>query len=125
MSGRNHLLYEEYKTKLKKSASVYKRAKIEFESTLARNVKNDCKSFFSYIKTKQRSVVRTGPLKNSTGDIVIGDTESAELLNEYFSSVFTVEDVANIPNTVVEFSENYEALSSIEITESIVTRKLN
>ena len=59
------------------------------------------------------------------GNIVIGDTKSVELLNEYFSSVFTVEDMTNIPNTVIGFNNNCEILNNINITVSKIIKKLN
>ena len=45
-------------------------AKIKFEQNLANNIKLDSKSFYSYVRSKQRSKVRVGPLKDSAGNIV-------------------------------------------------------
>jgi len=66
---------------------------------LCLRVKNDSKSFYSYVRSKQRSKVRVGPLKDTSDKIISDNKEAANLLNEYFASVFTVENVNNVPNT--------------------------
>ena len=38
-----------------------------------------------------------GPLKDQNGELLVEDQKNAELLNEYFSRVFTQEDISNIP----------------------------
>ena len=38
-----------------------------------------------------------GPLKDQNGELLVEDQKNAELLNEYFSCVFTQEDISNIP----------------------------
>ena len=40
-----------------------------------------------------------GPLKTDVGneEVIVEDEEAAEVLNTYFSSVFTLEDLGNIP----------------------------
>ena len=86
-------LYEKYKKKLKLSNSRNKSAKIEFESKLAENSKFNSKSFFAYVKSKQRTRDRVGPLKKD-GLIVTDNKEAANILNEHFTSVFTQEDVS-------------------------------
>ena len=54
-----------------------------FESNIIKNVKEDSKGFWSYVrdKTKSRSVV--SDLKNPDGEIVQGDIEKADLLNDF------------------------------------------
>ena len=100
-SGRNsQLLYDKYKQILRKSVQTNNKAKIEFEKKLADNVKNDSKSFYAYVRSKQRSKVRVGPLKDTSDKIISDNKEAANLLNEYFASVFTVENVNNVPNPI-------------------------
>ena len=54
------------------------------------------------------------------------DEEAANLLNEYFSSVFTHEECSNIPVPTDLFQRDIEkeGLLNIKITEEIVERKL-
>ena len=67
---------------------------MSLKKKLADNVKNDSKSFYAYVRSKQRSKVRVGPLKDTSGKIISDNKDAANLLNEYFSSVFTVENVS-------------------------------
>ena len=64
-----------------------------FEQKLATNIKQDSKSFFAYIRSKQRVKDSTGPLKGNNGAVISNNKEMAESLNEYFSTVFTLEDI--------------------------------
>jgi hypothetical protein len=63
---------------------------------LATNIKSDVKSFWNYARSKMRKD-NVGPLEGEDGDAVSDDSMVAELLNDYFCSVFTEEDIANIP----------------------------
>jgi hypothetical protein len=118
-------LYEKYKKKLKLSNSRNKSAKIEFESKLAENSKFNSKSFFAYVKSKQRTRDRVGPLKKD-GLIVTDNKEAANILNEHFTSVFTQEDVSCMPKPEIVFNGlEEEELSDIEITADMVGKKLD
>jgi hypothetical protein len=126
-SGRNKHLYEVYKSKLKLSVIENNRAKKCFEERLADNIKEDAKSFFAYVKSKKRSKVAVGPLKDDRGNVVSDDKETAKIMNSYFASVFTVEDIQNIPEPV-DFFESYsdiQKLKYFQITEDEVKSKLN
>ena len=70
-----------------------------FEHKLATNIKQDSKSFFAYIRSKQRVKDSIGPLKGSNGAVISNNKEMAESLNEYFSTVFTLEDTNALPAT--------------------------
>ena len=101
-------------------------AKIRFEQDLADNIKQDSKSFYSYVRSKQRSRVRVGPLKDSAGNIVSESRAMADLLNNYFSSVFTVENTSSIPNPISNFDfKNSQIFSEISVDEKVVYEKLS
>ena len=125
-SGRNLQLYQQYVIKRRQCAAVNKKAKEDFETKLADNIKQDCKSFYAYINSKQRSRAKIGPLKDSTGNIITDDKQTADLLNKYFVSVFTKEDLTNIPEPVKIFvgGSNNEGINKIEISEEMVYNKL-
>ena len=48
---------------------------------------------------KKRTSNRVGvePLKNTSGKLVTDDQSMAEILNDFFCSVFTQEDTSNVP----------------------------
>ena len=103
-----------------------RKAKRIFEEKLANNIKNDAKSFFAYANSKKRSNNKVGPLRNSQGEVLENSKQTADLLNDYFSSVFTVEDSSSLPEAVKFFrGPQSECLSMIEINENMVLEKLN
>jgi len=55
---------------------------------LTRNIKGSMKSFYRYISDKRKARENVGPLWKETGDLVTQDMEKAEVLNDFFSSVF-------------------------------------
>ncbi|GAB0210253.1 mitochondrial enolase superfamily member 1 [Grus japonensis] len=66
-----------------------RKAKALIEISLARDVKDNKKSFYRYVSDKRRMRENVGPLQNETGDLVTQDMEKAEVLNDFFASVFT------------------------------------
>ena len=56
-------------------------------------------SFYSYVRSKQKVRYKVGPLENNSGNLISDGFQMAEVLNEYFSSVFTTED-HNCPKSV-------------------------
>ena len=81
--------YDNYKEKLRKSVRLNKDAHFEFEKRLSENIINNSNSCYSYVKSKQRSKDKTGPLKNDRGEMIIKDEQMCTVLNDYFHSVFT------------------------------------
>ena len=94
----------------------------QFESNLAGQVKKNPKQFWSYAKSRLKTRQKIPALKRSDGSMAVTPKEKADLLNEYFSSVFTVENVVNVP--VPNRQDVNESLSSIEITPELVLSKL-
>lgn len=125
-SGRDSHLYEVYKEKLKLSVKENKIAKQNFEEKSVNNIKKDSKSFYAYVSSKKRANNKVGPLRDSAGNILNENKLNADLLNKYFSSVFTKENLHSIPSPVNIFNENNDqVLDTINITEEIVLEKLN
>ena len=48
---------------------------------------------YAYVRSKQKVQDKVGPLEDSDGNIITEGFLMAENLNEYFSSVFTREDI--------------------------------
>jgi len=72
-----------------KSASfLIKQAKRNFEEKLARQIKEDRKSFFAYARSKSRSNVKVGVLEDSHGHLLNNPDEKAEILNNFFVCVY-------------------------------------
>ena len=50
------------------------------------NITHDSKSFYVYVRNKQKIQDKVGPLEGSNGNIITQGFLTAENLNEYFSS---------------------------------------
>ena len=64
-----------------------------FERKLARNLKTDVKTFWRYVNNGMKVRVPVGDLEREDGTVATTDTEKAEVLNQFFTSVFTIEDM--------------------------------
>ena len=73
---------------------------------MAGNIKNDSKSFYAYVRSKQNVRDKFGPLENNSENIISDGFQMAEVLNEYCSSVFTTEDISSLPVPFTKFEGN-------------------
>ena len=62
------------------------------ELHIASNCKNNAKELFRYISEKKTLKSTIGPLLSAEGEIVTDERETADMLNDYFAFVFTVEE---------------------------------
>ncbi|GAB0176751.1 mitochondrial enolase superfamily member 1 [Grus japonensis] len=81
--------WEEYREAVRAAREQVRKAKALIEISLARDVKGNKKSFYRYVSDKRRTRENVGPLQNETGELVTQDMEKAEVLNDFFASVFT------------------------------------
>ncbi|GAB0183106.1 mitochondrial enolase superfamily member 1 [Grus japonensis] len=81
--------WEEYRETVQAARDQVRKAKALIESKLARDVKDKKKSFYRYVSDKTKNRKNVSPLQNETGDLVTQDMEKAEVLNDFFASVFT------------------------------------
>ena len=93
----------------------------EFERDLARNVKTNPKAFWRYSNSKLKNKPRLGDLKNSERAVVQGDKEKADLLNKYFASVYTQENIENLPSLDTKYDG--APLSEMNITADTIIRR--
>ena len=122
----NYNCYAKYRNQVKKEA---RKAKINKEVSVARNAKTNPKEFFKYINCKLKPKEKIPNLANDNGSLTNNDYEKCEILNSFFSSVFTKEDISNIPkfnyntnastsDAVIEVKEMEEVLSKLKISKS-------
>ena len=104
-------------------------AKCTIEKLIAKEAKTNPKLFFQYVNSKLKPREKVSSLLKEDGSLTENDLEKAELLNSFFGSVFTKEDVNNVPvfnidndvcidNIVLTISDMEKALSSLKICKS-------
>ncbi|XP_061469435.1 uncharacterized protein LOC133378834 isoform X1 [Rhineura floridana] len=110
---------KEHKLWQKKCKKTIRNAKKEFEEHIAKNIKTNNKKFYKYIQSRRPSREAIGPLDDKGVKGVLKNDETAEKLNEFFASVFTVEDIGQIPEPELTFAGR----DSEELRQIVVTRE--
>ena len=117
--------YANYKEALNLASTEIRKSKRTFEKKLAGNIKNDSKSFYDYGRSKQKVRDKVGPLENNRGNIISEGFQIAEVLNEYFRSVFTTEDIGSLPVPFTKFEGNKsEHLGQLFVTPVMIANKI-
>ena len=93
---KDHAEYMAYKKVEKEVKDSVRKAKKKFERNLAKDARKNPKAFYKYLKSKTSNRQSVGPLKDNEA-IVTDDQKQAEILNTFFTSVFTKEDLVNLP----------------------------
>jgi len=92
---------------------------------LAENVKKDTNSFYAYVKGKTKVGRNVGPMISDEYEVVDSVKGKSQEFNKFFSSVFTKEMSGEVPEADWVYKDNDNGLSDIEITERIVSKKLD
>ena len=119
--------YANYKDALNQATTEIRKSKRNFEKNLAGNIKNDSKSFYAYhyVRSKQKVRDKVGQLENNSGNIISDGFQMAEVLNEYFSSVFTTEDISTLPVPFTKFEGNKSKyLGQLFVTPERIAKKI-
>ncbi len=99
-------------------------AKRNYEIRVAREAKKDPKRFFQTHRTKVREKI--GPLKTDTGDVIDDKEGMSKLLNNYFRSVFTQENLSTLPEGVQVYEGNdNDRLRDVTITRQIIQEEID
>ena len=117
--------YTKYKEALNAATTEIRQSKRSYEQKLACNIKNDSKSFYAYVRSKQNVQDKVGPLEDSAGNIISQGFLMAEDLNGYFSSVFTKEDISSLPVADAKFQgAKSDYLGPLVVTPELVAKKI-
>jgi hypothetical protein len=96
--GKKYQVYAKLRNHVKNSV---KKVKMSMERDIARDVKKNPKKFWKYANSKRKTKSGISELKTNTENgkkITENDRDKAEVLAEFFSSVFTKEPEGEIPN---------------------------
>ena len=94
----------------------------DIEQNVAHMVKSNPKLFWKYAKSRLKSRPSIPSLSRPNGTKATSSKDKAETLNEYFSSVFTLEGLHDIPAAPTYLVD--DVISTIDITPDIVRGKL-
>ena len=112
---------EEYKNCRKDLQKAIRSAKRLLEKRLSLDNKNQ-RSFNSYIKSKTANKTTVGPLKKSDGSVTSDNQEMATILNEFFTGVFTQENLSHMPSVDL-LTDN--SMNNVHFSSRMVTKKIN
>ena len=100
-----------------------RRDRLAFERNISKEIKNNNKLFWRYVNSQRKSKANIPDLERPDGSMATSDEEKAEILNNQFASVFTQEDLINIPDFDPHpFSST---LSTVLIQPQTVKKKLS
>ena len=94
----------------------------DFENDLARNAKEKPKLFWKYANSRLKTRSQITSLKKPDTSYAATEKGKADTLNDYFASVFTEEDLSDIPS--VPHMHCNETIGDIYITPEMVRTKL-
>ncbi|RUS84500.1 hypothetical protein EGW08_007739 [Elysia chlorotica] len=115
--------YAEYAKARNQAKWECRKAIRDLERKIAQDSRHNPKAFFQYAKSKLNTKCGIADLIRDDGSVAETDKEKAEVLNEFFCSVFTREDTTEIP----EFRERdiKHKQQDMYVTEEDVIKKLN
>ena len=93
------------------------------EQHIVSNIGRNPKSFWHYVNSHMKTRSGIDSIRRPNGSTATSDQEKVELLNSYFASVFTDENLASFP--LLESEVSVPKLEYIIITASIVFDELN
>ena len=120
--GKDFASFNAYREIQKEVKKAIKQEKKKFEKKLAKEAKKNAKQFHSYIKKKTANKVTVGPLKVD-GNVVTDHQVISDMLNNLFCSVFTEEDLEEMPGVEQQYAGN-DPLVDVTITRDKVRKKL-
>lgn len=119
---RNSRNYQEYCILRNRATKAVRYARRKYERGIADSVVDNTKAFWSYVKSKTSTKSSIGDLKDQFGTLKSGTEDKANILNDFFASVFTVEGDSEIMNIPLKSSMSLsDAASSIDKVEKLLS----
>ena len=114
--------YINYRRSANRVKAEVRKAVRTFEKMIAMEAKKNPKAFFNYARSKMKTRTGICDLEYPDGRMAHTDVEKAELLNAFFSDVFTKEYLATIPT--FDQRAYREPLTDITINDDMVAAVL-
>jgi len=117
--GRDYLSYAKARNQAKWEC---RKAEKDFERKMSMESKANPKAFYRYAQSKLKTRSQISNLMNDEGEVITDDKEKANIMNKFFSSVFTREDISNLPD--FDRRPYKDPVCDLEITTSQVRKKI-
>ena len=114
--------FERYKRIRNQANEVVRTAKRNFERKIAGKAKTESKKFWKYVRSKVKSHSSVTNLKKDDSSMTNTDQDKAEVLNDFFASVFTRENQDEIPT--IDDKQFDKPLDNITISAELVEKVL-
>ena len=123
LNTRSQIDREAYKKSRNEVTSATRRDRLCFERNISQQIRTNNKLFWRYVNSQRQSKASIPDLQRPDGTMATTDSDKAEILNNQFVSVFTNENISNIP----EFDPIpvQSTLNKIQITPATVKKKLS
>ena len=115
--------FDKFKKLRNASDRIVKTAQRDYEKALISTFKKEPKKLYSYLRDKMRIKEGVAQMERVNGDLTKSDEETATVLNDFFTSVYTKEPDAVLP----EFEDKLDEIghvTDVNITEEKVRSKL-
>ena len=109
--------YKQANTNLRNSI---RKAKKRYETKLANEFQSNSSKFYKYVKSKNHSSSGIGPLKKAN-TIYTESEQMANILNDFFVSVFTREDTNNMPS-INDIKPNIQSIADLTIEKKEIIK---
>lgn len=117
--------YQKYIEARNMCTKALKRTRKEYEKQIASESKVNPKKFWKYVQERMKTNTGISTLKKADGTYVVDDLGKAEILNDYFSSVFTREDVSDTPTMAEGCYSDGKFLSEVRVTPLAIKKNLS
>ena len=121
--SKSHYEFQRYIEVRNEAKRQIRKAVKDYEKKISDNCKTNVKGFWKYVNSKLKRSSGISNLNKPDGNLTKDDKEKAEILNSFFTSVFTEENITNIP-TLSSRNKNM-FLTDLVITKEAVRDKLN
>ena len=99
-------------------------AKRKHEKILSNESKSNPRNFWKYVNSNSKNTSGISSLQDGMGQLSVTDKEKANTLNTFFSSVFTQENLNNLPHTETGDASDGITVADIRVTPDVIYDKL-
>ena len=116
--------YQKYIKRRNDCTREIRKAKKKHEANIANESKNNPSKFWKYVNDKCKTKSGISSLRDKSGNLIDTDQGKAEILNDFFTSVFLKEDLSNMPEVQEASFSQGRHINNISVTVEEVEKKL-